>query len=186
VISHPYAVELIHDLVYDFIIGRCDPHFKITSCIRLRTHSRTREVRAPHVGRRGVYHHALEMHPGAQDSFHPVNERRIFVKVRTKSPARFLGMNEADLNAPLCAIGENLEKRHHPALFRNIKIFHVRGPNPDKTLRPGYFLQYYLVVNVAVGNELYCFHKEGLPCGKRGKNAIPAENLPFPAGIPDN
>ena len=91
--THPYFIELVHGLFYDFWVICKDASFKVSFIIRFHTNTGTSKVCTTDIYFFSIKGKHLEMNARTKNSFQAVREHRIYVEVLPKVRTRFLSMN---------------------------------------------------------------------------------------------
>ena len=134
VAAHPHSVEQLHCLFHNHSVVGEDAGLEVAGVFALHTNARTGEVGAADIDFLAIEDEHLEMHARTERPFHPVDERRVLIKVLAESGSRFLGVDEPYFHAPADELRQQFEERHfHPALL-DIRILDVGGANPQRVL----------------------------------------------------
>jgi hypothetical protein len=152
--SSPDVIELLHDLADYFLVVGYDTGLEVSSVLALGAHAGACEIGAAGIGEAAVDYHGFEMDSGAQDSLHAAYQIRVLVEISSKGRARFSGVQQPYLHMFVDKIGQDLEKRDHSAAFVHVKIFQVRGGDPNKSASACNSTLNHLFVYISVRNVI--------------------------------
>lgn len=137
VLAHPYLIELLHCLFHNHRVVGEDAGLEVAGVFALHTDARTGKVGAADIDFLAIEDEHLKVHARTERPFHPVDERRVLIKVFAERRSWFLGVDEPYFHAPTDELRQQFEERHlHPVLL-DIRILDICGADPKRVLHVG-------------------------------------------------
>ena len=133
-LAHPYFVELVHCLFYDFGVVGQNAGLKISTMVGFHTNARPCKICAAYIYFLTIKNKHFEMYTRAQHPFQTVVKHRIFIKILAKVLPRLLCVNKPHLHPPPDKLGNQPQKRLLLLARIHIKVFDVGSPNPKSAL----------------------------------------------------